>query len=89
MFGYVRPPVNALPQEELERFRRMYCGLCHTLSRRYGQAARFILNYDFTYLAILLSSGEEGQTLRGPVLYKPTEKAGVSGTGRGHGAGGG
>ena len=41
----------------MERFRRMYCGLCHTLSRRYGQAARFILNYDFTYLAILLSDG--------------------------------
>ena len=37
----------------------MYCGLCHTLSQRYGQAARFILNYDFTYLAILLSTGEE------------------------------
>jgi len=38
----------------------MYCGLCHTLGRRYGTAARFILNYDFTYLAILLSNGEEG-----------------------------
>lgn len=44
----------------MERFRRMYCGLCHTLGQRYGQAARFILNYDFTYLAILLSDPEEG-----------------------------
>ena len=59
MFGYVRPPQD-LPQEELDRFRRIYCGLCHTLGRRYGVAARFILNYDFTYLAILLSEGEEG-----------------------------
>lgn len=50
MFGYVRPSVRDLPEEELDRFRAMYCGLCHTLSRRYGQAARFILNYDFTYL---------------------------------------
>lgn len=58
MFGYVRPP--ELPPEELARFRRMYCGLCHTLGRRYGPAARMILNYDFTYLAILLSDGEEG-----------------------------
>ena len=49
MFGYVRPSVRDLPEEELNRFRAMYCGLCHTLSRRYGQAARFILNYDFTY----------------------------------------
>ena len=59
MFGYVRPPLQDLPQEETERFRRMYCGLCHTLGRRYGTAARFILNYDFTYLAILLSEAQE------------------------------
>ena len=59
MFGYVRPPLPLLPQEEKDRFRRIYCGLCHTLGERYGQAARFILNYDFTYLAILLSDGQE------------------------------
>ena len=62
MFGYVRPSVRDLPEEELDRFRAMYCGLCHTLSRRYGQAARFILNYDFTYLAILLSDGTAGES---------------------------
>ena len=56
----MRPPLQALSEEEVERFRRMYCGLCHILGRRYGQAARFILNYDFTYLAILLSDPEEG-----------------------------
>jgi len=60
VFGYVRPPLQDLPQEETERFRRIYCGLCHTLGQRCGTAARFILNYDFTYLAILLSAGREG-----------------------------
>ena len=65
MFGYVRPSVRDLPEEELDRFRTMYCGLCHTLSRRYGQAARFILNYDFTYLAILLSDGTAGEAQTG------------------------
>lgn len=59
MFGYVRPPLKALPKEEAERFQQVYCGLCHTLNNRYGQVARFILNYDFTYLAILLSDGDE------------------------------
>ena len=49
-----------LSEEDALRFRRIYCGLCHTLGQRYGQAARFILNFDFTYLAILLSEGEEG-----------------------------
>ena len=60
MFGYVRPPLQDLSQEEADRFRRMYCGLCHTLGKRYGAVARLILNYDFTYLAILLSKREEG-----------------------------
>jgi len=60
VFGYVRPPLQDLSQEEADRFRRMYCGLCHTLGNRYGAAARLILNYDFTYLVILLSEKEEG-----------------------------
>lgn len=59
MFGYVIPPLQELSEQDAERFRRMYCGLCHTLGERYGTAARFILNYDFTYLAILLSAEEE------------------------------
>ena len=57
MFGYVRPPLDGLPDDERDRFRRAYCGLCHTLSQR-GAAARWVLNYDFTLLAILLSDGE-------------------------------
>ena len=58
MFGYVRPPLEDLPPEDTERFRQAYCGRCHTLARRHGLAARFILNYDFTFLAILLSQRE-------------------------------
>ena len=62
MFGYVRPPLEDLPPEETERFRQAYCGLCHTLAKRHGLAARFILNYDFTFLAILLSQREAAPT---------------------------
>ena len=31
MYGYVRPPLEQLPQQERDRFQRAYCGLCHTL----------------------------------------------------------
>lgn len=83
MFGYVRPPLGKLSKEEQERFRRIYCGLCHTLSARYGLAARFILNYDFTFLTILLSDGKEGcaPCARCPAhplkkrCYRPTDTA--------------
>lgn len=71
MVGYVRPPLGELPQAETERFRRAYCGLCHTLGRRYGLTERFILNYDFTYLAILLSDREEGAPERSRCPVSP------------------
>ena len=58
MFGYIRPADHRLSQEEYERFRAAYCGLCHTLGKRYGFFARFLLNFDFTLLAILLSEGK-------------------------------
>jgi len=70
MFGYVRPPQD-LPEEELRRFGRAYCGLCHTLGQRYGTAARFILNYDFTFLSILLSEKEEGPVRHGRCAAHP------------------
>ncbi len=55
MFGYVRPLRCELRVREDETFRAVYCGLCHTLKQEYGFAARFILNYDFTFLAMVLT----------------------------------
>ncbi len=57
MFGYVRPAAQRLSEEDNNRFRAAYCGLCRTLGKRYGPTARFLLNYDFAFLAILLSTG--------------------------------
>ena len=57
MFGYVRPAAQRLTEEQQQRFEGAYCGLCHTLGRRYGLAGRLILNYDLTFLAMLLSEG--------------------------------
>lgn len=59
MFGYVRPASPRLSDAENERFRGAYCALCHALGSRCGFAARFVLNYDFTLLAILLSPGAD------------------------------
>ncbi len=59
MFGYVRPSQERLSEAENARFRQAYCGLCHVLGGKYGFAARFVLNFDFTFLAILLSGTQE------------------------------
>lgn len=55
MFGYVRVRSDALTEEGRARYGAAYCGLCHAMSRRYGRFSRFFLNYDFTFLAMLLA----------------------------------
>lgn len=58
MFGYVHISPDKLNGEEQQLYRACYCGLCHTLGRRYGVFARMILSYDLVFLAMLLSDGE-------------------------------
>lgn len=71
MFGYVRPAAPRLSDAENERFRSAYCALCHALGKRYGFAARFLLNYDFTLLAILLSPGSDAPCERRRCVVHP------------------
>lgn len=59
MFGYIRPAKERLNAHDEELFQAVYCGLCHELGRKYGFSARFVLNFDFTFLAILLSEAGE------------------------------
>ena len=57
MFGYVRPLLDLLSDEERRQYKSAYCGLCHTMGDRHGWVARFTLNYDFTLLALLHCTG--------------------------------
>ena len=57
MFGYVRPVLNRLSEEDRASYQSAYCGLCHAMGRRHGFLTRFTLNYDFAFLAILISGG--------------------------------
>ena len=74
MFGYVRPSEARLSEADKERFAAAYCGLCRTLGERYGLASRFILNYDFAFLAILLWEGEAPEPLHGGCIAHPAGK---------------
>lgn len=74
MYGYVRPVLETLSEDDASRFRRIYCGLCHTLGERYGQPSRFILNYDFTFLSVLLSDGQEGACGNSRCYSSPVHK---------------
>ena len=59
MFGYVRPFRPELKCKDFDLYRATYCGLCRCLRRRYGLAAPMLLNFDFTFLALLLWEPED------------------------------
>lgn len=62
MFGFVLANRSLLTEVQLARYRSCYCGLCGEIAHTYGSLQRFALNYDMTFLVLLLSS-----------LYEPEE----------------
>lgn len=65
MFGYLAALPGALTPQQQTRYRACYCGLCRELKLRHGELSRLTLNYDLTFLVLLLGS-----------LYEPEESAG-------------
>ena len=66
MFGYITIYQKELKIKDYDLYRSYYCGLCHALKKQYGRTGQMLLNYDMTFLAVLLSS-----------LYEPEEKTGM------------
>jgi hypothetical protein len=56
LFGYVLPEKPEMKIREYELFRAYYCGVCKSIGERYGLFSRLTLNYDSTFLALLLHS---------------------------------
>ncbi|MBR4099266.1 MAG: hypothetical protein IKK44_04675 [Clostridium sp.] len=77
MFGYVRPVRDELKCKDFDLYRATYCGLCRCMRRRYGLLAPMFLNFDFTFLTLLLWQPEErfspcrGRCHANPLLKKP------------------
>lgn len=55
MFGYVLVNKPELKIKEFDTYRSYYCGLCHALKDRHGLIGRMTLNYDMTFLVMILS----------------------------------
>lgn len=65
MFGYVVANAAQFTQEQRERYRAVYCGLCRAIGARSGQLARLSLTYDLSFLVLLLDSLEEPEQRSG------------------------
>ncbi len=58
MFGYVTPYKMELKIKDYEMFKAYYCGLCISIKNNFSNLCRMSLNYDMTFLGILIDSLE-------------------------------
>ena len=56
MFGYVKINKMDLTFREYEHYRGYYCGLCKYLKDNHGEISRLSLNYDITFLILVLTA---------------------------------
>ncbi len=56
MFGYVNIDKAELKFREYYKYKGYYCGLCMNLKKNYSELSRLTLNYDMTFLILILSS---------------------------------
>lgn len=62
MFGYINVNSQELSKENKEIYQSYYCGLCHSLRDHYGTKCQILLNYDMTFLVVLLTGLYETNT---------------------------
>ena len=76
MFGYIVVHKPELKVREYETYRASYCGLCHSLKKRYGRIGQPTLSFDMTFLALLLTGLYEPETIsgQGRCLAHPMQK---------------
>ncbi len=56
MFGYITVCKDELKIKDYTKYKAYYCGVCHTLGKRYNHIMRLGLSYDLTFLALVLDS---------------------------------
>lgn len=56
MFGYLPAPCRCQIGDQADVYRSAFCGLCNALARDYGQPARFLVNRDAAFVALLAAA---------------------------------
>lgn len=62
MFGYINVNGKELSEENKSCYQSYYCGLCRSLKEFCGSKGQALLNYDMTFLVVLLTGLYEPQT---------------------------
>lgn len=64
MFGYVMINKPEMKIKDYETYHAYYCGLCRAMGREHGTLSRLSVNYDLTFLALLLTGLYDAKTER-------------------------
>jgi len=76
LFGYVTPLKAEMKVKDFARFKCYYCGLCCHIKKEFGNIPRMSLNYDMTFLGLLLDglNPDELEVSSHRCSLHPTEK---------------
>lgn len=76
MLGNIVTNPNLLKDEDKRYYRECYCGLCKSLQKGHKNISRFTLNYDMTFVIILLSEvyKEKNEKLECRCMMHPVNK---------------
>ena len=55
MFGYINIKQKIMTDENKKAYQAYYCGLCRRLKSSCGAKGQMLLNYDMTFLIVLLT----------------------------------
>ncbi len=56
MFGYLPAPCRCQVGDRVDLYRSIFCGLCNALAGQYGPPARFLINRDSAFVALLAAA---------------------------------
>lgn len=78
MFGYIRICKPQMKICEYEVYQSVYCTLCRHMGRQLGPPARLLLNYDYTFMTMLMIalSEQPSQFVPGQCVFNPAKKCG-------------
>ncbi len=76
MFGYIKADLPNMYVKDTVLYQAMYCSLCKGIGQTCGQKARFVLNYDLTFLSVLMHNvmGEDVKVEKQHCIVHPIRK---------------
>ncbi|MBQ2712108.1 MAG: hypothetical protein IJF71_01910, partial [Clostridia bacterium] len=80
MFGYLLPDKSYLYIKDYQLYQGVYCGICKSIKRLFGNIPRLATNYDSVFLCVLVHNlaGKDVDIRQENCILHPFKKRGVA-----------